>query len=101
MSESKFTKGEWVVSSCDLNVTCNGYRIARAYSGSSIPYVQKAKTNAYLIAVSPEMYEEIYNDTVELKEFILTLKEHSNDWLFYSSKLATKEALLVKARGES
>ena len=51
-------------------------------------------------AVAPEMYEEIQTEVEELQEFLLTLEHMSNDWLYYSSRLDRKEALLAKARGE-
>jgi hypothetical protein len=111
-TETKFTQGKWSQSHreqsdgmyitqvyddkgqsiCDLNwhtvgLGCSGFKTDR-------------KENAQLIAVAPEMYDEIKIEIEELQEFISTLNHMSGDWLYYSSRLDRKEALLAKARGE-
>tara|TARA_B100000768_G_scaffold178799_1_gene195233 strand:- start:221 stop:622 length:402 start_codon:yes stop_codon:yes gene_type:complete len=75
------------------NIECNGKVEA------VVIVVDEEKANKYSCA--GEMYDEIKQDIVDLKEFILTLNEQSNDWLFYNSKLQGKSQLLAKARGES
>ena len=75
------------------NIECNGKVEA------VVIVVDEEKANKYSCA--GEMYDEIKKDIVDLKEFILTLNEQSNDWLFYNSKLQGKSQLLAKARGES
>jgi hypothetical protein len=112
MSETKFTKCPWILVAgdrfqLDLIIT------SKTRDNSSIaPIAQldfdfngeigcEQKANAHLIASAPEMYEEIESDINEIKEFILTLKPYSDDWLFYTNKLKRKEGLLAKARGEN
>lgn len=102
MIETKFTNGEWVVDS--YASIDNSVRVMQGNFLISYSFIfddaEEVNANAHLIAAAPEMYEEIERDIAELKEFILTLKEYSNDWLFYNSKLSGKELLLAKARGE-
>jgi hypothetical protein len=88
MSEAKFTKGEWQVSASGLSVNCSGWRVARAYSGSNIPYVQETKANAHLIAVAPEMYN-LLQDIVDLR-----LDDEC------AININAIKQLLAKARGE-
>ncbi len=55
----KFTSGEWVVSDDPLDngyVRCNGSMVARAHSGENIPWTEKTRHNAHLIAAAPDMY---------------------------------------------
>lgn len=88
MSEVKFKSGKWWVNDNKV-VMCETGRVAYAYSGHNIPYVQDINANANLIAAAPEMYEE--------------LQEVSN-WL--NTQLGMGEwhkdieKLLAKARGE-
>lgn len=57
MNETKFTKGEWTVSDCGLFVNVGGCKVARAHSGSNIPYTAPTIANANLIAAGPKMYK--------------------------------------------
>lgn len=88
MKETKFTKGEWQVSGDGLNVNSGGCRVARAYSGSNIAYVQPARANAHLIAAAPEMYK-LLEDYLMKCNFV------------YGENYDEVEELLKKARGEN
>lgn len=89
MSEAKFTKGEWKVSSCGMSVNTDGYKVARAHSGSAIPYTQPTKANAHLIAAAPEMYN--------LLERLSRLDDEES---IGDGNLWDIRELLSKARGE-
>ena len=90
MSKAKFTKGEWEVSSCGLSVSVDGHQVARAHSGSNIPYTEPTKSNAHLIAAAPEMYC-----------LLERLTSHSNCKKDIIHLLGEADSLLAKARGES
>lgn len=87
MSEAKFTKGEWKISSDGLSVGVDGFKVARAFSGSATPYVMQTTNNAHLIASAPEMYKALIRVQ---QEGGLSVARHKS-----ISKL------LAKARGES
>ena len=95
MSETKFTKGEWQVSGDGLNVNSGGCRVARAYSGSNIAYVQPARANAHLIAAAPEMYAIIANIVKYSKLNDSSVNEYTHN------SILSFEKLLAKARGEN
>lgn len=109
MSNEKFTQGEWFVEEyhtmLDISVVEHGgvctVHTDTAMREHLIDPTPEQAANAHLIASAPDMYREIESDIDTLIEFIKTLKEHSNDWLFYTSELDRKEMLLAKARGES
>lgn len=86
MSEVKFTKGEWKVSSCGMSVNADECKVARAHSGSEIPYTQPTKANAHLISAAPSMY-------AMLQEILDGGSLHRMDAEAISN-------LLAKARGE-
>ena len=112
MSKEKFTQGEWAVSDGDISsleyrylIHMNGecqFGFDDTSQGQYESPLNKgeAEANAHLIAAAPDMYREIKSDIDTLIEFIKTLREYSNDWLFYNSELDRKQALLAKARGE-
>ena len=99
--KAKFTKGPWAASfgshDCYIDSVEGGLIADLSRSDAS---VLESDSNAQLIATAPEMYDEIKIEIEELQDFILTLEHMSNDWLYYSSRLDRKEALLAKARGE-
>ena len=94
--KTKFTKGDWKVSNCGLSVNVDGNKVARAHSGSNVPYVEPSKYNAHLIAAAPEMYEmlEILTHTCRLMASKTPLKSE------FEALQAGIEQVLSKARGE-
>ncbi|AUS01382.1 hypothetical protein NVP1284A_55 [Vibrio phage 1.284.A._10N.286.55.A5] len=91
MSETKFTKGEWVVD-YDNNSSCEWYytgpaKVEYSYRASAIEY-SEALANAHLIAAAPEMYELLDSLYVHL-DFIGDERYKNNI-----------KNLLAKARGE-
>ncbi len=88
--EAKFTKGEWLISADGLSVEVDGFKVARAFSGSAIPYVIQATNNANLIATAPDMYAML-----EMAMNILSGDDYTNEVSTDDIK-----ALLAKARGE-
>lgn len=106
MSEAKFTKGEWKVTKIQdrlfrIGSGCSEIAKTIRWNGSeSHKYNDEVEANAYIMAAAPEMYEEIERDLDSLYNFVKTLAEYSNDWLFYINEIKRKEYLLAKARGE-
>jgi hypothetical protein len=100
---TKFTGGNWVAcmndQSCWVDNGDNG--LIADLEMTDIECPDELYANVSLISAAPEMYEEIQIEIEELQEFISTLNHMSGDWLYYSSRLDCKEALLAKARGES
>lgn len=100
--KEQFTKGEWVFNGYDGSITDT----TKAKNEIAMMNVDdwhnlgEGYANAHLIAQAPAMYEEIKQDAEQLNEFIKTLREHSDDWIFYKNELKRKEFLLAKCRGE-
>ena len=107
MSETKFTKGEWVscIRSCYLNqgyvsVEADGKRIygESMYNTSEV----EDTANAHLIASAPEMYSILELDLADLVyelKYCEPIYEHQIEKL--KAKINQKTKLLAKARGES
>ena len=94
-TETKFTKGEW-----RINDDIDGLSVAFNDDGELITDYVYELADAHLIVAAPNMYEEIEQDIRDLKDFLVTLKENSHDYIYYTSKLTRKEQLLAQARGE-
>ena len=100
MSETKFTKGEWVVNSDD---GYSGYTVFRNDTGFGICQTilreDKDLINANLIAAAPEMYEEIESEIEFLRE--LRSEAHTPYMVaLLDNRIVDKVNLLAKARGE-
>jgi hypothetical protein len=100
---TKFTKGSWYINDCGIhwnNPDLKHLEVCYSEIGEVICDTVYTEADANLIAAAPEMYDEIKIEIEELQEFISTLNHMSGDWLYYSSRLDRKEALLAKARGD-
>lgn len=110
MSEAKFTKGDWSVSSVTVNgervenswsVSVGGFLLANVRSGATFGVVDEMqKANAYLIAAAPEMYKEIEDDIKNLKSLLMGIDPSSLESAAIEKKISRKKKLLAKARGE-
>ncbi len=95
MSEAKFTKGEWNVQFGDMIFSSDGI------NNEQVAVVcNEDNSDKYLIALAPEMYEEIERDIGWLgmmkAKFVLGSYEYQSICL----RIESKQKLLAKARGE-
>lgn len=93
MSETKFTKGEWVVTDTYSNYIYDVVRIG------NFDMKVKSEANAHLIAAAPEMYEEIESDISILESQLVDAKTHGEANRL-QNRIIRKVKLLAKARGE-
>ena len=102
MSEAKFTKGEWEVSSDGLSVGVGGFKVARAFSGCATPYFLETTKNAHLIAAAPEMYEMLEKSLNEIYILVGKVNEKNAGFTNYDDMHMVREIkfLIAKARGE-
>jgi len=113
MSDEKFTKGPWEVSgktyegdgTAGYGVSSVNYKSFIAFCsawfdrGEPEKHLEIDKANAYLIAMSPEMYEELERDlNDQLKAQKAIEGKLVDEWL--NSGIKRKQKILAKARGE-
>ena len=123
MSNAKFTKGEWLVKIEDGNAkvfyphgfltSANVIKVddSRLDGESWIDMRERTKpardtaddesnANMHLIATSPDMYEEIERDIIEIEARLIFADERTLAVNPDVAKLKRKKAILAKARGE-
>jgi len=110
MSETKFTKGEWFIGHSEdewkalsIDVKCeHGLVEIASISGIEVDCREEcveSTANANLIAAAPEMYAEIESEIEFLRE--LRSEAHTPYMAqLFDERMAGKEKLLAKARGE-
>ena len=105
--ETKFTKGEWLVSDNKINspvkhivkmpsskpTKYNGTMYACLGGFSCETQLEEAEANAHLIAAAPDMYELLEAISLEARSFV-DRGGKATTWL------RDAESLLSKARGE-
>jgi len=111
MSETKFTKGEWVAGRPDMGTEVDGYLSKWIYAGDQYCAVasgriegdwEEVMANAYLVAQSPKLYKALEETTEELAKLIEMYNEVVKDPCEFADGQTCHEntILLAKARGE-
>lgn len=100
MSETKFTKGEWVVNYTGThwnNPALRNIEINYGSQGECICDTVYNDSDAHLIAAAPEMYEELKR----LSDLMPFLDEQTHPQIECDALKYDIDKLLAKARGES
>ena len=117
MNEAKLTKGEWSILPIEESkeyIRIRGTGLGGRYKVANVIDLknhhdksswckrerEESKANAHLIAAAPEMYAEIESEIELLKE--VRGDSHSEYLIaLLDERIANKQSLLAKARGES
>ena len=97
MSDTKFTKGEWLARASESPFS-HGF-IYIDGGGFDVSDSPDCVANAHLIASAPDMYKEIEND-IAYFECLLIDAETLGEERAVQHKIDSKNELLKKARGE-
>lgn len=101
--EAKFTKGPWRVNLTGPhwnNPEIANYEICYSENGECIVDHVYEPADAHLIAVAPEMYEEIQRDIDHLERQMRFKTENDEMLTLLKQEQNRKIQLLAKARGE-
>ena len=92
---TKFTKGEWILSTQFKVAIGGGNSLTTQMTGDRFASVEEREANAHLIAAAPDMYAELVHSMVMLNNF------HKNTGsLGARAQAEIIRVTLDKARGE-